>query len=698
MTKRASIQYGGVARQVHGIAVAKSGFVRYVQAAATAHLGVVRQWWPEGGSTTDDRIVLPETNYIVRKIETTPTNAEAHITFTRETGLFVYDNDPGAQQGGAYLDPPLSTPADDPLLTDLVAWWELDEASGNRSDAHTGGYTLTDVNTVGSTTGKVGANAALFVAANSEYLKRSAAENAFRFINTDFTIAVWVKVTSNHVGDVVSNYGAVTHYGVRLTRVNAATHPLGYEGFALYMSDNGIDETGIYNSTDTLGALSTWMLIIATYQYDPVLNQGTVRLYKNGSTQVGSGTPVGKPNQDCGIFCLGASDLAGSPARYYDGALDQPRVWNRILTAAEMDALNTTPAAYPTASDDNNGLYLIKMEQLTGTISGDSVGSWIDLNSQATFDWYVARTSVGENTATGNVYVAPDAGGGVPDTANQKILGLTFFAQVLDSGLGWTTSPWFAEEVKTNENADCTLSVLADGTATAEGDTSGPVSEVWKAAPTGSETVTVTLVSGTAPTGPTLGVAHTLDVDRVWTLLADDAAGEDLTCVLNVVIGGITKQVTLHSQKIISDEGELVWNVGSEDISATTTGFGEDGWINVTVDPGGYVHAYTNLGEFTAFGVWPAKWHSDAPLAGNPGDFEVIVNAAGHVLWVGSSPQATYLNCATARSWILYLPWASRFVENFGLVILTMTFRKAGQPSTEQTKYITLTVSLEDIS
>ena len=43
-----------------------------------------------------------------------------------------------------------------PSIADLLAWWQLDEASGNRADSHTGGYTLTDNNTV--TTAQGGAD------------------------------------------------------------------------------------------------------------------------------------------------------------------------------------------------------------------------------------------------------------------------------------------------------------------------------------------------------------------------------------------------------------------------------------------------------------------------------------------------------------------------------------------------------------
>ena len=37
-----------------------------------------------------------------------------------------------------------SAPAATPLLTDLIAYWDLDETSGTRADSHTNGLDLTD--------------------------------------------------------------------------------------------------------------------------------------------------------------------------------------------------------------------------------------------------------------------------------------------------------------------------------------------------------------------------------------------------------------------------------------------------------------------------------------------------------------------------------------------------------------------------
>lgn len=58
------------------------------------------------------------------------------------------------------------------ILTGLLSYWKLDEASGTRVDSvTTSGNDLTDNNTVTQAVGKI-ANAAQFTAANTEYLSR----------------------------------------------------------------------------------------------------------------------------------------------------------------------------------------------------------------------------------------------------------------------------------------------------------------------------------------------------------------------------------------------------------------------------------------------------------------------------------------------------------------------------------------------
>lgn len=74
------------------------------------------------------------------------------------------------------------------LTTNLVAYWKLDEASGNRFDSYVNN-TLTDRNSVGSIVG-IRNNAANFIVANSQYLEASSGPT-FLF-DGNFSVSTWV--------------------------------------------------------------------------------------------------------------------------------------------------------------------------------------------------------------------------------------------------------------------------------------------------------------------------------------------------------------------------------------------------------------------------------------------------------------------------------------------------------------------------
>lgn len=80
------------------------------------------------------------------------------------------------------------------LLTGLVAYWPLSEASGNAIDAHSNGLTLTAQNAPGADTGQVYASARTFNGSN-QYFSR-ASEAALQPGGVDFAIAAWVYLVS----------------------------------------------------------------------------------------------------------------------------------------------------------------------------------------------------------------------------------------------------------------------------------------------------------------------------------------------------------------------------------------------------------------------------------------------------------------------------------------------------------------------
>lgn len=209
------------------------------------------------------------------------------------------------------------------LSSGLTHYWALGEASGTRADS-VGGVTLTDNNTVGSTTGK-NSNAALFVTANSESLS----DNTINPGDTDYSFSLWINPTS------LSTYALVARDGP-----TARTFLLDIEASKAKFYRLPTDAV---TSTITL-TTGAWYHIYA--YHDSVNNQ--IGISVNGETLVTAAT-TGASNGTAGEnFRVGARDTGGSPL-YFNGAIDELGMWSRVLTATERTALYNAGAGkfYP---------------------------------------------------------------------------------------------------------------------------------------------------------------------------------------------------------------------------------------------------------------------------------------------------------------------------------------------------------------
>lgn len=77
----------------------------------------------------------------------------------------------------------------------ILAYWELDEASGTRFDSSPNANHLTDNNTVGQITTAIG-DAADFERSNNEYLSRASADLTGLKFTGDHTLMFWTTLES----------------------------------------------------------------------------------------------------------------------------------------------------------------------------------------------------------------------------------------------------------------------------------------------------------------------------------------------------------------------------------------------------------------------------------------------------------------------------------------------------------------------
>lgn len=226
------------------------------------------------------------------------------------------------------------------LTTNIVAYWKLDEASGNAADA-VGSVTLTNTGTMSYGAAKIN-NGAQPTPTGSKYL--SAAVTAALQITGDVTVNFWMNATSFTGGLIFGNgfaYSEASNYHGFGVTVFSST------GMRMWVTDgtNNAD-----NLDKTISALSTGTFYMVTFVYSSSTKgyEGFI----NGSS-IGSSPTVAysfaQPQTNRKV-AIGADFLAaGTVNSIFNGTIDEVGLWNRALSSSEISQLYNSGAglAYP---------------------------------------------------------------------------------------------------------------------------------------------------------------------------------------------------------------------------------------------------------------------------------------------------------------------------------------------------------------
>jgi hypothetical protein len=206
------------------------------------------------------------------------------------------------------------------ITSGLVGWWKFDDGSGTTAvDSGSGGNngTLSGGTLPTWVGGHIGSNALSFPGADS-YV----AIGATPVTSGNLTIAAWINITASVFFDTIFTAPDIFNnmiYGVRLNGAGTAIQLLFDEG--------GAGQTVVNGGTSL--STSTWTHVAATY------DATTLTLYINGvsdgsSASAAYGTPV--------AIRIGAAGL-GSLSKYFNGLIDDVRLYSRALTPADITAL-----------------------------------------------------------------------------------------------------------------------------------------------------------------------------------------------------------------------------------------------------------------------------------------------------------------------------------------------------------------------
>lgn len=229
-----------------------------------------------------------------------------------------------------------------PAFPTPVAWWKLDNGALT-TDSSANGMTLTDRNTVGTSTGdyKQGDASADFEKDNSENLNIADASLSADFplksgsTNNLITICVWFKmesITTN--GGILAKWDSTGNKrSIVLSTVSSSStlfYAIGYNSGSSteYLSNTYVLSTGI------------WYNIGLTYNQNT--KAWTLRVWDDTAGEVvlnTSGTSTNFINVEDSAFTIGSLTASTNFDTYFDGLIDNVIVFKEILSPSQIDEI-----------------------------------------------------------------------------------------------------------------------------------------------------------------------------------------------------------------------------------------------------------------------------------------------------------------------------------------------------------------------
>ncbi len=242
------------------------------------------------------------------------------------------------------------------LDSGLAGYWKLDEGSGtSAADASTNGFTGTLTNGPTWTTGQIGS--AVDFDGTDDYISLGTT-----LVSADsITVAAWVK------GDAAVDGMPIIG---QINGEEGSNHQcLLYDNTGTENLIFGSSGTGGYVSTQVTGLGTTWHHVVYT-------NQGTTNsIYLDGTKIVESSSSALTVNTESNIT-IGRC-WSGGGASYFNGLIDDVRIYRRTLSADEVGQLYRLGT--PTGTDTGlKGYWSFNGQDMSGTTAYDRSGAGND--------------------------------------------------------------------------------------------------------------------------------------------------------------------------------------------------------------------------------------------------------------------------------------------------------------------------------
>ena len=246
------------------------------------------------------------------------------------------------------------------LQESLAALWHFDEGSGTTAfDSSGHGADLTVNNIAWITPGKVGAASVEFQM-QGDYLYRSSVPGTLTTA-AGYSVSAWLRPISQVVlPNTGTNDHIINAFGTFQWKLGATVNG----SKPLFALNQWLQGGGFATATAPLPGWGTWTLV--TTVFDPSDTAQEMKIYADGVLVGGADIPDGSLAQAPGDnpFVVGTHQDALS--MYYNGGMDELMVFNRALSAAEVQSLLTSPPANAVPEPSTLVLTLLALATLAG--------------------------------------------------------------------------------------------------------------------------------------------------------------------------------------------------------------------------------------------------------------------------------------------------------------------------------------------
>lgn len=239
------------------------------------------------------------------------------------------------------------------LLTNIIGYWKLDEASGNASDS-VAGNTLTNNNSVTYGAGKIN-NGALFGSTNTN----KSLTNSVDLISSssmNVTMTCWLNVTTAPTSGIQDLFYGISGLAGVLGYIMVYVNVSGTLTLRVTRVQWNVGQADVDNAqTFTVG---TWYHV--AYTWDGL----TLTAYVNGSALATTGTQTGAGSGNRGT-CVSLGALVstnGSPnlsQNFSPVSIDEVGLWSRALSSTEISQLYNggVGLSYPFSTSNNSAFF-----------------------------------------------------------------------------------------------------------------------------------------------------------------------------------------------------------------------------------------------------------------------------------------------------------------------------------------------------